>query len=109
MTNDSTASWVAQYRASVCDTPTPMLDTAILSAARRQSASRRTVRHIRGASFIAAFALIALSAVWHVRQPGFDPRPAAADYGRYEGISRYYLLEVETPRFTGFGVHEGMP
>jgi hypothetical protein len=109
VTNDNTTPWVLQYRASVSDTPTPALDQAILSAAGRASAYRRTARHFKTAALIGAFALFGLGTVWHVSQPGFDPRPITTEYGRFEGVSRRYLLEVETPRFAGFGITEGMP
>lgn len=109
MTSDETTPWMLQYRASVSDTPTPALDQAILSAAVRASANRRTARQFKAAALIASFALFGLGAVWHVSQPGFDPRPITTEYGRFEGISRRYLLEVETPGFAGFGITEGMP
>lgn len=108
MTDDSMTPWVLQYRASVGDTPTPALDQTVLAAAGRHSARRRAMRQIKGASFIGIFAMLAISAVWHVRQPGSNPY-TATDYGRFEGISLRYLQEVQTHQFTGFGVAEGRP
>jgi hypothetical protein len=106
--DDGTTPWVLQYRASVGDTPTPALDQTILAAAGRHSARRRTVRNIKGASFIGIFAMLAISAVWHVRPLGSYPH-TATDYGRFEGISRRYLQEVQTHQFNGYGVAEGRP
>ncbi|MEO8307509.1 MAG: hypothetical protein ABI616_05665 [Pseudomonadota bacterium] len=108
MTNDSITPWVLQYRASVEDAPTPKLDQAILAAAGSHLARRRTTRLIARVSVIGAFAMFAISPVPNVRHPATDSRTASG-YGRFEGTSRSYLLEVQTHHFTGFGVAEDIP
>ncbi len=109
MTDDRTTPWVLQYRASVSDTPTPALDQAILAAAGRHTARRRAMRQLTGVSVIAVFAVLAISTVWHGGQSNSHPQIVGADFGRLEGISRRYLMEVQTQPFTGFGIAEGRP
>jgi hypothetical protein len=109
MTDDRTTPWVLQYRASVSDTPTPSLDQAILAAASRQSAWRRVTRQLTGVSIIAAFAVLVIGTVWHGGLSNSHPQIVRTDFGRLEGISRRYLMEVQPQPFTGFGIAEGRP
>lgn len=109
MTNDSTTPWVLQYRASVSDTPTPALDQTILAAAGRHSARRRAARQLTGVSIIAAFAMLIIGAVWHGGLSNSHPQIVRTDFGRLEGISRHYLMEVQTNQFTAFGIAEASP
>lgn len=109
MTDDRTTPWVLQYRASVGDTPTPSLDQAILAAARRHSARRRATRQFALVSVIAAFLMFAFGVVWHGDPPDSQPQIVGTGYGRLEGISRRYLMEVQTHQFTAFGIAEVSP
>lgn len=106
MKNDSATPWVAHYRASTVAPETPALDQAILAAARRHLAGRRHARHFLGASVLGAVAILTVSTMWHVHDPGYLPH-SVTEYGRVEGISRRYLLEVQTNQFTGYGITEG--
>ena len=109
MTDDRTTPWVLQYRASVGDTPTPTLDQAILAAAARHLARRRATRLLVGVSAIAAFAMLTIGTMWHGGLSNSHPQIVRTDFGRLEGISRRYLMEVQTQPFTGFGIAEGAP
>lgn len=108
MTCASSTPWVAQYRAATVDTETPALDQAILEAARRHFNRRRTARHVLVASVFAVFAILAVSMATRIQHPGFVPGTVTG-YGRVEGLSRRYLLDVQPHQFTGFGVTEGHP
>jgi hypothetical protein len=108
MTNASVTPWVPQYRAATVDPLTPALDQVILEAARRHLNRRRNARHMVGTSVFGVVAILAASTTWRVHQPGYVPNPVTG-YGRVEGISRRYLLEVQTHQFTGFEVTEGHP
>jgi hypothetical protein len=108
MTDERTTPWVLQYRASVGDTPTPSLDQAILAAADRHSARRRATRQFARVSVIAAIAMLA-GVVWHGGLPNSRTQIVGTDYGRLEGISRRYLMEVQTHQFTAFGIAEVSP
>jgi hypothetical protein len=107
MTDDRATPWVLQYRVSVSDTPTPSLDQAILAAAGRYLARRRATRQ-SGAWVIAVFAMLAIYTVWQRGQPTFQPQ-TVADFGRLEGISSRYLMQVQTRPFSGFGIDEVSP
>lgn len=56
----------------------------------------------------AVFAILAVSMATQIEHPGFGP-DTVTGYGRVEGLSRRYLLDVQPHQFTGFGVNEGNP
>lgn len=109
MSPDNIALWVDRYRSSVEETQTPLLDAVILEAAKSQSTRHRRTRRSRQVSLLAAFAVLSIGTLWSVHQPRSDQSHTVTGYGRFEGVSRSYLLEVETLHFTGFGISEGSP
>lgn len=106
MTDEGVTPWVAQYRASTVDPVTPDLDRAILAAARRHLVRRKYARRVLGTSFLGGVAILTVGVMWRAQHPGYLPH-TITEYGRVEGISRRYLLEVQAQPFTGYGITEG--
>jgi ferric-dicitrate binding protein FerR (iron transport regulator) len=108
MTNEEHDSLLDRYRACAEEVPSSHLDQTILAAAHLQSAVHRFARRTRNAVFIAAFAAIAVSLTWRSHQLN-TAQSRAADYGKSEGATRYYLLNVTAPQYAGPGIAEGAP
>lgn len=96
MTGDSVASWVDRYRASVEDTPTPVLDQIVLEAAARRSEAQRSTRRLREAYFVGAFVVLSAATAWQLRDRAADSSGATMDFGRHEVSTLRYLLDVGT-------------
>ena len=108
MTTDDATELVNRYRASVDDLPTPNVDQLIKAAAARQAAKRRLLRRSGGTFFVTAVTALAIGAAWHARQPNVDRSTAlVTHYGRIEGLTRPYLLQVATTPYAGPGVDAG--
>jgi hypothetical protein len=97
--------WRMRYRATVDDEPTPGLDDVILKAANRRAMYVRTVR--RGVvALVLALAAAPIWPLWHLQLVHAPRAKAASDYGRQEGSTRYYLLNVAATSYTGPGSTE---
>jgi ferric-dicitrate binding protein FerR (iron transport regulator) len=108
MTNEEHDALLVRYRACAEEVPASQLDQTILTAARRQSATHRLARRTRIAFIVTAFAAIAISLTWRSHQLQVA-QSRAADYGKSEGATRSYLLNVTTPQYAGPGIAEGAP
>ena len=103
MTEDDVSHWLARYRSTITEEPTPALDEVILRAASRRALRVRTMR--RSAVVLALAAVV----IWPLWRAHVAPAPQARDvsnYGRQEGATRYYLLNVATVPYTGPGSME---
>jgi hypothetical protein len=108
MENEENHSLVDQYRSAVEDVPASDFDQTILAAAGRQAAVRRLVRRARNAFLVTALAATAMSLAWRSQQLNVA-QTRFADYGKSEGTTRSYLLDVTTPPYAGAGINEGAP
>jgi hypothetical protein len=105
---DDEKALVNRYRASVQDIQSPNLDRALKAAAIRQAARARISRRVGGSFLILTVASIALGTVWHVYRSSLHRNALAiTDYGKIEGISTSYLLQVGAQRYSGPGTLEG--
>jgi hypothetical protein len=107
MTGDD-ATLVNRYRAAVEDIPSPNLDQVINAAARRQAAKRRFSRRAKATLLVTAVVGLTVSSAWRTHQAKTDLIVSkATNYGRIEGVTRPYLLQVGSPQFSGPGLTEG--
>jgi hypothetical protein len=105
--DDDTTLFVTRYRASVEDVATPVLDEVIMAVAGRQAAKRRFVRRAGGA-FLTALTVLGIGAALHPHQSNTDrSTPTVTDFGKIEGLTRPYLLQIETAHYSGPGLTEG--
>jgi hypothetical protein len=108
MTNDDElARCVHRYRASAEDILSPDLDAFVLKAAARHAAQRRLMRAaaVLGAIAVAAaFSSMAWRAHWTERT-----QAPVTQFGRLEGSSRAYLLQMNLNQYSEPGLHEGAP
>jgi ferric-dicitrate binding protein FerR (iron transport regulator) len=108
MTNDDELDrCVHRYRASAEDILSPDLDAFVLKAAARHATRRRVMRAaaILGAiAAAAAFSSLAWRAHWT------EPTQArVTQFGRLEGSSQAYLLQMNLNQYSEPGLHEGAP
>jgi hypothetical protein len=107
MTNDDELErCVHRYRASAEDILSPDLDAFVLKAAARHASRRRVMRAaaILGAITATAAASMAWRAHW---TPATQAR--VTQFGRLEGSSRAYLLQMNLNQYSEPGLHEGAP
>jgi hypothetical protein len=108
MTADDDTALVNRYRASVEDVQSPNLDRLVKAAAVRQATRTRITRRVRESFLILAVASVTLGAAWHVyRSSPHRNALAVTDYGKIEGFSTSYLLQVGTQQYSGPGTMEG--
>jgi hypothetical protein len=106
VTDEDLSPWLARYRLTVSAEPTTALDEIILAAASRRTARVRTVRRF---SLVLALAVVVIWPLWEVRVVRVAPPVRVTDYGRQEGATRYYLLNVAGVPYTGPGSEEQKP
>ena len=106
MTNDDELDrCVHRYRASAEDILSPDLDAFVLKAAARHATQRRVMR---AAAILGAIAVAAAlsSMAWRARWT--EPTQArVTQFGRLEGSSRAYLLQMNLSQYSEPGLHEG--
>jgi hypothetical protein len=107
MTNeDELDRCVHRYRASAEDILSPELDAFVLKAAARHATQRRVMRTAAILGVIAAAA--AFSMAWRAHRT--EPTQArVTQFGRLEGSSRAYLLQMNLNQYSEPGLHEGAP
>ncbi|MGH9920262.1 MAG: hypothetical protein ACRD6W_15515 [Nitrososphaerales archaeon] len=103
MTEEDLSAVLPRYRSTVTDEPTPHLDELILRAAGRHSVRVRVMRRC-----VVALALAALVTwpSWHLHGIRLQQARDMSGYGRQEGLTRYYLLNVASVQYTGPGSRE---
>ena len=101
MSEEDTFSWMVRYRSTVIEEPTPALDEVILRAAGRRATRVRTLR--RSIVVLGLVAVVILP-FWRAHVSRAPQARAASDYGRQEGATRSYLLNVAS--YTGPGSME---
>jgi ferric-dicitrate binding protein FerR (iron transport regulator) len=109
MIHDASTPLVERYRASAGDTPTPALDQAILAAARLHLVKRRRVRVAAAAFSLGAMAMLAIGWLSRGSPTGEAPITRVTEFGKWEGVSRPYLMMVEEYYDAGRGSAEGRP
>jgi hypothetical protein len=108
MTNDDELDrCVHRYRASAEDILSPDLDAFVLKAAARHATQRRVMRAAAILGTIAAAAAFS-SMAWraHWTEP---TQTRVTQFGRLEGSSRAYLLQMNLHQYSEPGLHEGAP
>jgi hypothetical protein len=103
VTEEDVSQMLVHYRATVSDESTTGLDEIILAAASRRIAQVRAVRRV---SLVLALAAVVTCCIWEVRVVRVAPPVRVTDYGRQEGATRYYLLNVASVPYTGPGSEE---
>jgi hypothetical protein len=108
MTNDDELDRsVHRYRASAEDILSPNLDAFVLRAAARHATQRRVMR---AAAILGAIAAAAVFSCMAWRAHGTPPTQArVTQFGRIEGSSRAYLLQMNLNQYSEPGLHEGAP
>jgi hypothetical protein len=101
MSEEDTSSWMERYRSTVMDEQTPALDEVILAAARRRAVRVRTIRR---SVVVLGLAAVVILPFWRAHVSRAPQARAASDYGRQEGATRYYLMNVTS--YTGPGSME---
>lgn len=94
MIRDEHSDVVFHYRAVAREMPNPAIDALVLNAAARAIATRKArQRWMVGATALAA-SVAALVIGFGIRVPQQQPgvTKASADYGRFEGNTRRFLL-----------------
>ena len=104
MSEEDTSPWMLRYRLTVTEEPTPAIDAVILGAASDRAVRVRTLRRSIVVLGLAALVILPLWGAHVIRGPQVG---AASGYGRQEGVSRYYLLNVAS--YTGPGSMEQSP
>jgi hypothetical protein len=106
VTDEDVSQVLVHYRSTVREESTTALDEIILAAASRRTAQVRTMRRC---SLVLALAAVVIWPLWKVRVVPMAPPVRATDYGRQEGATRYYLLNVASVPYTGPGSEEQQP
>jgi hypothetical protein len=106
VTDEDVTQVLVHYRATVSEESTTALDESILAAASRRTVHVRAVRRF---SLVLALAAVVVWGLWDVRSVRVAPPVRVTDYGRQEGATRYYLLNVAGDPFTGPGSEEQKP
>ena len=106
MTEEDLSPWLAHYRSSVGEEPTPALDEVILRAASRRAAHVRTMRR---SVVVLALAAVAIWPLWRAHVARAPRASNLSGYGLQEGATRYYLLTAAGARYTGPGSMEQRP
>jgi hypothetical protein len=106
VTDEDVSRMLMHYRSTVSEESTTALDDIILSAATRRTAQVRAVRRL---SLVLALAAVVIWPLWETRVVRVNPPANGTDYGRQEGATRYYLLNVTSVPYTGPGSEEHNP
>jgi hypothetical protein len=108
MTNDEELELcVHRYRASAEELLSPDLDAFVLKAAARHATQRRVMRAAAIFGAIVAAAVLS-SMAWRAHwTPPSQAR--VTEFGRLEGSSRAYLLQMNLNQYSEPGLHEGAP
>jgi hypothetical protein len=106
VTDEDLSQMLVHYRSTVSEEPTPGLDEVILGAASRLAVRVRTVRR---SVVVLALAAMVIWPFWEARVVRVAPAARVTDYGRQEGATRYYLLNVGGVPYTGPGSEEQRP
>ena len=108
MTNDDELErCVHRYRASAEDISSPDLDAFVLKAAARHAMQRRVMRTAVILGAIAAAGVIS-SMAWRAHWTA-PTQVRATNFGRLEGGTRAYLLQMNLHQYSEPGLHEGAP
>jgi hypothetical protein len=108
MTNDDELDrCVHRYQASAADILSPDLDAFVLKAAARHVTQRRVMRAAAVVGAIAAAAAFSSMALHTHRTEPTQAR--VTQFGRLEGSSRAYLLQMNLNQYSETGLHEGAP
>ncbi len=99
MTEEDVSGWVMRYRSTITEEPASSFDEAILRAARRRAVHVRTMRR---AVVVLALAAVVIWPFWRLHVVRVAQAREVSGYGRQEGATRYYLLNVG--RSSGSGV-----
>lgn len=91
MSEEDTSPWIGRYRLTVSDEPTPAIDQVIFEAAGRRALR---VRMLRGSIAVLGLAALLILPLWGAHVIRGPQAGATSGYGRQEGVSRYYLLNV---------------
>jgi hypothetical protein len=103
VTEEDLSPWLRRYRLTATEELTPGLDEAILGAA---SGRAMRVRMVRRSIVGFALAAVVISSFWSARLLRVPQAKEVTDYGRQEGVTRYYLLNVDVAPHTGIGSKE---
>jgi len=95
--------WVRRYRSTIAEEPTPVLDELILRTARRRAVRVRTTRR---SMVMLALATIFIWPLWNLHVSRAPEATDVSSYGRLEGATRYYLLNVVPSPYSGPGTME---
>jgi hypothetical protein len=108
MTNDDELDLcVHRYRASAENILSPDLDAFVLKAAARHATQRRLMP---AAAILGAVAVAAALSSMAWRAHWTPPTQArVTQFGRLEGSSRAYLLQMDLHQSSEPGLHEGAP
>jgi hypothetical protein len=106
VTDEDVSQMVVKYRSRVREESSTALDELILAAASRRTAQVRAVRRF---SLVLALAALIIWPLWEVRIVRMAPPTRVTDFGRQEGATRYYLLNVGSVPYTGPGSEEQKP
>jgi hypothetical protein len=101
VSEEDVSRWLVSYRSTVTEETTPALDEFILRAAGRRAVRVRTLRVSIVVIGLAAVVILPFWGAHLIRGP---QARAASGYGRQEGATRYYLLNVAS--YTGPGSME---
>jgi len=94
-----------RYRSTISQEATPALDALILKAASRRVVHVRTMR--RSVVALAMAAAVAVTwPLWHAHGVRAPEARDVSGYGREEGATRYYLLNVASVQYVGPGSTE---
>jgi hypothetical protein len=106
VTDEDISQVLVHYRSTVAEESTTALDQIILAAASRRTAQVRAVRRF---SLVLTLAAVVICLLWEVRIVPVTPPVRVTDFGREEGATRYYLLNVASVPYTGPGSEEQKP
>jgi hypothetical protein len=106
MMEEEVQSWRARYRRTLTDEPIAALDEVILRAASRHATRVRTVRR---SALLLVLAAVVMWPYWSKKEIHAPRASQESGFGREEGATRYYLLNVAAVPYTGPGALEQTP
>ncbi len=110
MTSEDDMDVIKRYQAVAEDFPSPLLDRAVGEAIYRQAALNRRLRRLKEVSALAALTGIACGVIGHIDTVRDSRNEAlAAEFGKTEGLARYYLLQTGSSLDPVPGATEGAP
>jgi hypothetical protein len=103
VTDEDISQMLVSYRSTATEELTPGLDKVILGAASRRAVRVRTIRR----SVVGlALAVVIILPYWETHMIRTPQARGVSDYGRQEGATRYYLLDLASVPYTGPGSEE---